>query len=155
MTLHLTNSMGGTKQPFTPHDPREVRIYVCGPTVYNYAHIGNARPAVVFDVLVRVLERHFGRVIYARNLTDVDDKINAAARDAGVAISAITGRFTAAYHADMAALGVRPPTIEPKVTDHIPQIIDLIKRLIVAGHGYEAEGHVLYPISPKRGCRPR
>ena len=157
MTLHLTNSMGGTKQPFTPRDPREVRMYVCGPTVYNYAHIGNARPAVVFDVLVRVLERHFGLVIYARNLTDVDDKINAAALDAGVPIAAITERFTAAYHADMAELGVRSPTIEPKVTDHIPQIIDLISHLIAAGHGYEAGGHVLYhiPSFPEYGALSR
>lgn len=157
MTLHLTNSMGGAKQPFTPRDPREVRMYVCGPTVYNYAHIGNARPAVVFDVLVRVLERHFGRVTYARNLTDVDDKINAAAAAAGVPISAITERFTAAYHADMAALGVRPPTIEPKVTDHIPHIIDLIGRLLAEGHAYEAEGHVLYhvPSFPDYGALSR
>lgn len=157
MTLILTNSMGGEKQPFTPHEPREVRIYVCGPTVYNYAHIGNARPAVVFDVLVRVLERHFGRVIYARNLTDVDDKINAAAAEAGVPISSITERFTAAYHADMAALGVRPPGIEPKVTDHIHPIIDLIRRLIAAGHAYEAEGHVLYhvPSFPDYGALSR
>ncbi|RQP05651.1 MAG: cysteine--tRNA ligase [Paracoccus sp. BP8] len=146
MTLYLTNSLGGEKQPFVPRNPREVRMYVCGPTVYDYAHIGNARPAVVFDVLVRVLERHFGRVIYARNLTDVDDKINAAAAAAGVPIETITERFTAAYHADMAALGVRPPGIEPKVTDHIPQIIDLIRRLLAAGHAYEAEGHVLYHV---------
>lgn len=146
MTLYLTNSLGGEKQPFVPHDPRKVRMYVCGPTVYNYAHIGNARPAVVFDVLVRVLERHFGRVIYARNLTDVDDKINAAAAAAGVPIGTITERFTAAYHADMAALGVRAPGIEPKVTDHIPQIIDLILRLLGVGHAYEAAGHVLYHV---------
>ncbi|RWR27385.1 cysteine--tRNA ligase [Sinirhodobacter populi] len=157
MTLFLTNSMGGKKQLFVPHDPQEVRMYVCGPTVYNYAHIGNARPAVVFDILVRVLERHFGRVIYARNLTDVDDKINAAAAEAGVPMSAITERFTAAYHADMAALGVRPPVIEPKVTDHIPQIIDLTGRLLAAGHAYEAEGHVLYhvPSFPDYGALSR
>ncbi|MFV0383766.1 cysteine--tRNA ligase [Paracoccus sp. (in: a-proteobacteria)] len=157
MPLTLTNSMGGGKQPFTPHDPREVRMYVCGPTVYNYAHIGNARPAVVFDVLVRVLERHFGRVVYARNLTDVDDKINATAAEAGVPISAITKRFATAYRADMAALGVRPPTIEPKVTDHIPQIIGLIGRLLAAGHAYEAAGHVLYhvPSFPEYGALSR
>ena len=155
MTLYLTNSMGGEKQPFAPLIPNEVRMYVCGPTVYDYAHIGNARPAVVFDVLVRALQRHFGRVIYARNLTDVDDKINAAA--AGGPISAVTERFTAAYRADMAALGNLPPTIEPKVTDHIPQIIDLIGRLIAAGHGYLAEGHVLYhvPSFPDYGALSR
>lgn len=157
MTLILTNSMGGEKQPFIPHDPHEVRMYVCGPTVHNFAHIGNARPAVVFDLLARVLERHFCRVVYARNLTDVDDKINAAAARAGVPISAITERFTAAYHADMAALGVRMPDIEPKVTDHIPQIIDLIGRLLAAGHAYEAGGHVLYhvPSFPDYGVLSR
>ncbi|MCZ0962451.1 cysteine--tRNA ligase [Paracoccus benzoatiresistens] len=157
MTLTLTNSLGGTKQPFIPRNPQEVRMYVCGPTVYDYAHIGNARPAVVFDVLVRVLERHFGRVIYARNLTDVDDKINAAAAAAGVPISTITERFTAAYHADLAALGVRSPTIEPKVTDHRPQIIGLIQRLIAADHAYSLEGHVLYhvPSFPSYGLLSR
>lgn len=128
-------------------------MYVCGPTVYDDAHIGNARPAVVFDVLVRVLERHFGGVIYARNLTDVDDKINAAAA-AGVPISVIAERFTAAYHADMAALGVRAPGIEPRVTDHIPQIIDLILRLLAAGQPIRPPVmcSIMCPPLPITGC---
>ncbi|WEF25919.1 cysteine--tRNA ligase [Paracoccus sp. S3-43] len=157
MTLFLFNSLGGEKQPFVPLNPREVRMYVCGPTVYDYAHIGNARPAVVFDVLARVLERRFGRVLYARNITDVDDKINAAAAQAGLPIAAISARFTAAYHADMAALGVRPPTIEPKVTDHIPQIIALIGRLLEKGNAYQAQGHVLFhvPSFPEYGMLSR
>ncbi|WP_265975572.1 cysteine--tRNA ligase [Brucella intermedia] len=146
MTLYLTNSLGGRKEIFVPQNPDEVRIYVCGPTVYNFAHIGNARPAVVFDVLVRVLRRHFSKVIYARNLTDVDDKINNAASGEGVPIGVVTERYTQAYRDDMAALGVRPPTIEPKVTDHIPDIIALIQRLITKGHAYEAEAHVLFHV---------
>ena len=146
MPLQLTNSFGGRKEPFIPQRPDEVRMYVCGPTVYNYAHIGNARPAVVFDVLARVLRRHFPNVIYARNLTDVDDKINAAALAEGVPIGIITERYTAAYHSDMSALGVLPPTIEPKVTAHIPEIIDLIGRLIAEGQAYEAEAHVLFHV---------
>lgn len=144
--LTLTNSFGGRKERFAPQTEGEVRMYVCGPTVYNFAHIGNARPAVIFDVLARVLSRHVPRVIYARNLTDVDDKINAAALGEGVSIDVIARRYTTAYHADMAALGVRPPTIEPKVTDHIPDIIALIKRLIERRHAYEAKAHVLFHV---------
>ena len=146
MQLQLTNSFGGHKEPFIPQRQDEVRMYVCGPTVYNYAHIGNARPAVVFDVLARVLRRHFSNVIYARNLTDVDDKINAAALAQDVPIGIITERYTAAYRSDMTALGVRPPTIEPKVTEHIPEIIDLIARLIAAENAYDAEAHVLFHV---------
>ncbi|MCS0504758.1 cysteine--tRNA ligase [Ancylobacter mangrovi] len=146
MSLHLTNSFGGRKEPFVPQRADEVRMYVCGPTVYDFAHIGNARPALVFDVLARVLRRQFSKVVYARNLTDVDDKINAAALAQGVPIGIITGRYTEAYHADMAALGVQPPTIEPKVTEHIPDIIGLIERLIAEGHAYEAEAHVLFHV---------
>lgn len=146
MSLYLTNSFGGNKETFVPQDPNNVRMYVCGPTVYNFAHIGNARPAVVFDVLTRVLRRHFPKVTYARNLTDVDDKINAAALAEGVAIGIATERYTEAYHGDMAALGVRSPTIEPKVTDHIPDIIALIRNLISQGHAYEAEAHVLFHV---------
>lgn len=146
MSLYLTNSLGGRKEPFNPRTPNEVRMYVCGPTVYNFAHIGNARPAVVFDILARVLRRHFSSVIYARNLTDVDDKINAAAAGEGVSIGVISARYTAAYHADMAALGVAQPTIEPKVTEHIPAIIDLIARLIGKRQAYEAARHVLFHV---------
>ncbi len=146
MSLILTNTFGGRKEEFVPRIPGEVRMYVCGPTVYNFAHIGNARPAVVFDVLTRVLGHLFPKVTYARNLTDVDDKINAAARAQGVPISVVTERYTEAYHADMAALGVRPPTIEPKVTDHIPEIVSLIERLIAQANAYFAEGHVLFHV---------
>jgi len=146
MPLHLTNSFGGSKEPFRPQVPNEVRMYVCGPTVYNYAHIGNARPAVVFDVLARVLRRQFATVTYVRNLTDVDDKINAAALAERLPIGMITERYTRTYHADMAALNVCPPTIEPKVTDHIPDIIALIGRLIGQGNAYAAEAHVLFHV---------
>lgn len=146
MSLVLTNSFGGHKEVFVPDRADRVRMYVCGPTVYNYAHIGNARPAVVFDILARVLRRHFKNVIYARNLTDVDDKINAAALAEGVPIGMITQRYTQAYHDDMAALGILPPSIEPRVTDHLTQIIALIGRLIAQGHAYEAQGHVLFHI---------
>ncbi|WEX85740.1 cysteine--tRNA ligase [Sinorhizobium garamanticum] len=157
MSLILTNSLGGQKEPFVPQDPTHVRIYVCGPTVYNYAHIGNARPAVIFDVLARLLRDRFPAVTYARNFTDVDDKINDAARASGEPIGAITKRYIEAYHADMAALGVLPPSVEPRVTEHIPEIIDLIGRLIAEGHAYEAEGHVLYhvPSFPDYGALSR
>ncbi|NRP74658.1 Cysteine--tRNA ligase [Ensifer psoraleae] len=157
MSLVLTNSFGGQKESFVPRDPRHIRIYVCGPTVYNYAHIGNARPAVIFDVLVRLLRDRFPAVTYARNFTDVDDKINDAARAAGEAIGSITERYIEAYHADMAALGVLPPSVEPRVTEHIPEIIDLISRLIGKGHAYEVENHVLYnvPSFPPYGALSR
>ena len=146
MTLHLTNTLTRMKEPFVPANPDFVTMYVCGPTVYNYAHIGNARPAVVFDVLYRLLKRRFERVVYARNFTDVDDKINAAAKETGQPISAVTERFIDAYHADMAALGVLTPDLEPRVTDHIPDIIDMVERLITRGNAYAVEGHVLFHV---------
>lgn len=144
--LRLFNSMGRRVEPFVPQDPGNVRMYVCGPTVYSYAHIGNARPAVVFDVLARLLRDRFPRLTYARNLTDVDDKIIAAARAEGVSCDDLAARFTAAYHGDLAALGVAPPDIEPRATDHIKPMIVMIEALIAAGHAYAAEGHVLYHI---------
>ncbi|MEM0955458.1 MAG: cysteine--tRNA ligase [Pseudomonadota bacterium] len=146
MTLQLTNTLTRTKEAFVPANPDKVTMYVCGPTVYNFAHIGNARPAVVFDVLYRLLKRRFGRVIYARNFTDVDDKINAAARETGQTISAITDRYIDAYHEDMASLGVLTPDLEPRVTTHIPDIIDMVEGLIERGHAYEVEGHVLFHV---------
>ena len=146
MTLHLYNTLSRTKQIFEPLDAERVTMYACGPTVYNYAHIGNARPAVIFDLLYRVLRAHYPHVVYARNITDVDDKINAAAAEQGVDISTITERFTAAYHEDMAALGVQPPSVEPRATQHIPQIVTMIRRLVERGHAYEAEGHVLFDV---------
>jgi cysteinyl-tRNA synthetase len=146
MSLVLHDTMAREKRPFVPADPERVTLYVCGPTVYNYAHVGNARPAVVFDVLYRLLRHRFGAegVIYARNLTDVDDKINAKAAEEGLPIAAITDRFTAIYHQDMDALGVLRPTIEPRATDHVPQMIALIERLVGRGAAYAAEGHVLF-----------
>jgi len=146
MTLRLYNSMGRRVEQVLPRRPGHLRMYVCGPTVYSFAHIGNARPAVVFDVLARVLRAEVPRVSYARNITDVDDKIIAAAAAEGVGCDAIAARFTAAYHADLAALGVAPPDIEPRATDHIPEMQAMIAELIAAGHAYAAEGHVLYHI---------
>ena len=117
----------------------------------NYVHIGNARGPVVFGVLADLLRRRFGALRYARNITDVDDKINAAAREQGVPISTITGKFAAAYREDMAALGVVPPDIEPEVTAHMPQIITMIEQLIANGHAYAAEGHVLFAVASFNG----
>jgi len=146
MALYVHNTLTRTRERFTPGDPNRVTLYVCGPTVYNYAHVGNARPPVVFDVLTRLLRRSYPSVVYARNVTDVDDKINAAAKAEGIEIGALTSRYLAAYHADMGALGVLPPDVEPKVTEHLPQIIRFIGRLIEAGHAYEAEQHVLFSV---------
>ncbi|MFS8608687.1 MAG: cysteine--tRNA ligase, partial [Gammaproteobacteria bacterium] len=145
MALKLHNTATRTKEPFEPGNPPRVTMYVCGPTVYNYVHIGNGRPYVVFDVLARLLRQRY-ELVYARNLTDVDDKINAAAKEEGVEIGVLTARYIAAFHEDMAALGVRPPDVEPRVTEHIPQIVDFIERLIARGHAYEAEGHVLFAV---------
>ncbi|MGD2130147.1 MAG: cysteine--tRNA ligase [Lysobacterales bacterium] len=146
MTIRIYNTLAREKQVFEPQDPGCVTMYVCGPTVYNYAHIGNARPAVVFDLLRRVLELEYPRVVYARNITDVDDKINDAAAQLGVPIKTISSKYTDAYHEDMAAIGCGLPTIEPRATDHIAQMIGMIQRLLDAGCAYEAEGHVLFDI---------
>ena len=147
MSLQLFNSLTRRVEPFAPIDPARPTMYVCGPTVYHYAHIGNARGPVVFDVLARLLRRRFGDLAYARNITDVDDKINAAANQQGVPISAITDRFAAIYRQDMAALGVQPPDLEPEATGHIPQIIAMIERLIASGHAYAAESHALFAVA--------
>ena len=144
--LFLTNTLSGRKQRFQPRDPNRVTLYVCGPTVYNYAHLGNARSAVVFDLLYRVLRQKYSRVLYARNFTDVDDKINAEAARTGQSIRVLTDRFIDAYRSDMKALGLLTPDFEPRVTDHIPDIISIISRLIDRGHAYVAEGHVLFHV---------
>jgi cysteinyl-tRNA synthetase len=146
MQLVLHDTLARRKRPFEPTDPRRVTLYVCGPTVYNYAHIGNARPVVAFDVLFRILRRLYGEdaVIYARNITDVDDKINQAAMDQGVDISVITDKFAAIYHEDMDALGALRPTIEPRATAHIDAMLAMIGRLVEGGSAYAAEGHVLF-----------
>jgi len=146
MSITLYNTLARAKQVFEPADPGRVTMYVCGPTVYSHPHIGNARPAVVFDVLYRLLRHEYDNVVYARNITDVEDKINAAAKAQGVPISVITDKFTRVYHQDMQALGVLPPVIEPKATDHIPQMIAMISRLMADGYAYEAEGHVLFNV---------
>ena len=146
MALKLHDTLQGKKVLFTPLKEGEVTMYLCGPTVYNYAHIGNARPAVVFDLLARLLRRSY-KLTFARNITDVDDKINAASVEAGKPIDAITERFIKAYNDDMGALGVRPPDIEPRATQHINEMIVMIESLIAKGFAYEAEGHVLFDVS--------
>jgi cysteinyl-tRNA synthetase len=145
--LRLHNSLTRRRESFVPIDPAHVRMYVCGPTVYDLAHLGNARPVVVFDVLYRLLRRLYPRVTYVRNITDVDDKINARAAETGEPIAAITARTTADFHADMAKLGALPPDEEPRATAHIPEMIALIERLIARGHAYVAEGHVLFAVA--------
>jgi len=147
-TLQLHDSLTGTKRAFVPGDPNRVTMYVCGPTVWSYAHIGNARPPVVFDILFRLLRRTYGEehVIYARNITDVDDRIIEAARDLDQPIEMITERFAEIYRQDTSALGVLPMTIEPKATEHIGEMIDMIARLIETGNAYEAEGHILFAV---------
>ena len=146
MALHLHDTLRGEKVLFEPLEPGRVTMYLCGPTVYNYAHIGNARPAVVFDLLARLLRRSYS-LTFARNITDVDDKINAAAAETGKPIGEITERYIAAYNADMATLGVQPPDIEPRATEHVDVMIDMIQTLIATDHAYEAEGHVLFDVS--------
>ena len=150
MSLRLYNSLTRQVEAFAPLDPACPTMYVCGPTVYNYVHIGNARGPVVFGVLAALLRRHHGSLRYARNITDVDDKINAAAAAQGVPISAITDRFAAAYREDMAALGVAgdfAPDIEPTATGHIGHMVTMIQGLVDSGHAYAAEGHVLFSVA--------
>ena len=147
MDLRLYNNLNRRAEAFAPLDPQRVTMYLCGPTVYSYVHIGNARGPVVFDVLAKVLRRRYPKLVYARNITDVDDKINAAASELGVPISTITDKFTAVYRADMAKLGVAPPDLEPHATDHIAQIITMIGQLIASGHAYAADGHVLFSVA--------
>ncbi len=147
MELRLYNNLHRRLEAFTPLDPDRVTMYLCGPTVYNFVHIGNARGPVVFDVLAKLLRRRYPGLVYARNITDVDDKINAAALEQGVPISTITDRFTAVYRQDMARLGVRPQDVEPHATEHIPQITAMIEQLIDSGHAYVADGHVLFSVA--------
>ena len=148
MSLRLHNNLTRRVEPFAPLDPSAgPTLYLCGPTVYNFVHIGNARGPVVFGVLADLLLRRYGALRYARNITDVDDKINQAAREQGVPISVITDRFTEAYREDMAALGVTPQNIQPAATAHIPHMIAMIEQLIARGHAYAADGHVLFSVS--------
>lgn len=153
----LYNTLTKTKEVFTPLDPNRVTLYVCGPTVYDHAHIGNARPFTIFDVLARLLRTLYPTVCYVRNITDVDDKINAAARLNKESIADLTQRTTAAFHQDMESLGILPPDIEPRATHHIEDMIALIKRLIEKEHAYAVEGHVLFSVKsfPDYGCLSR
>ncbi len=151
MTLHLYNTASRQKEVFEPLDPAHVRMYVCGPTVYDRAHIGNARPVVVFDVLFKLLKRNYPKVTYVRNITDIDDKIIAAAAENGEDIEALTQRTTDFFHADMAALGAEEPTVEPRATAHVPEMLALIETLVETGHAYEAEGHVLFHVPAMEG----
>ena len=156
MSIRLTNSLTKTKEDFVPLDPANVRMYVCGPTVYDFAHIGNARPAIVFDVLFRLLRHEFGEghVTYVRNITDVDDKINARAAEIaaqmGVAVEQARSDLTATtehqYIEDVTALGCLPPTVSPRATQHIGEMIALIEKLVADGHAYAADGHVLFDV---------
>ena len=149
MTIRLYDTMAREKRDFTPSDPKRITMYVCGPTVYGRAHIGNARPAVVFDTLARLIRHHYGEdsLVYARNVTDVDDKIIASAKDEGVDTSVITERFERFYLDDMGALGVREPDLAPHATDEIGPMIAMIGELIAKGHAYAAEGHVLFAVA--------
>ncbi len=145
MSLSLYNTLTRRKEEFLPADPKRVSVYVCGPTVYSRPHIGNARPAVIFDVLVRFLRTRFS-VVYVRNITDIDDKINAAAEKAGVPIAEIAAENVSAYHDDMHSLGVLPPDIEPYATQHVSAMLAMIAALIESGHAYAEEGHVLFRV---------
>lgn len=148
MELKLYNTLTARKEAFEPLNPANVRMYVCGPTVYDYAHIGNARPVIVFDLLFRLLRYVYGEdhVTYVRNITDVDDKINARAAEEGIPIKEVTARTTKQFHDDIAALGVLPPTVEPRATDHIEQMKSLIEALVEKGNAYVAENHVLFHV---------
>ena len=151
MSLALYNTLSRKKEPFTPLDAERVTMYVCGPTVYNRVHIGNARPVVVFDTLYRVLQSLYPNVQYARNITDIDDKIMTAAAEVGEDISILSQRYAQAYFEDMAALNNLEPTIVPYATQHIPEMISMIERLISKGHAYEAEGNVLFAVQSMDG----
>ncbi|MBY6189146.1 cysteine--tRNA ligase [Microbulbifer agarilyticus] len=146
MSLKIYNTFSGEKEVFTPIQEDRVRMYVCGPTVYNRVHIGNARPAVVFDTLYRVLKSLYNDVVYARNITDIDDKIMKAARDNGEEITALSQRFAQAYFEDMLALNTLQPDVTPYATEHLPEMIAMIEALIEKGHAYAAEGHVLFAV---------
>ena len=149
MDLQLYNTLSRTKDVFKPIDTKNVSMYVCGPTVYDYAHLGNARPIIVFDVLFRMLRHKYGadHVKYVRNITDVDDKINARAAREGISIQDVTKRTIEQFHKDISALGVLPPTVEPRATEHIEEMKAMIEQLVESGHAYSADDHVLFSVS--------
>ncbi len=146
--LRLYNTLSRTKEDFRPIDPDNIRMYVCGPTVYDYAHIGNARPVIVFDVLFRLLRHLYGEdhVAYVRNITDVDDKINARAAERGIDIRELTEETAKIFHQDVEALGCLPPNVEPRATEHIAEMIAVMQKLMDGGHAYAADGHVLFSV---------
>ena len=148
MTLKIYNTLKRQKESFVPIDPNNIRIYACGPTVHNYAHIGNARPAVIFDLLTRVLRKIYGEtnVTYTRNITDIDDKIIDAAKETGETITAITEKFARIYNDDMATLGVIPPNHQPRATEYIAPMVAMVQLLIDSGHAYATDGHVLFHV---------
>src|SRR5947207_11893260 len=148
MDLKLYDTLMREKRVFVPIDPARVRMYVCGPTVYDFAHIGNARPVIVFDVLYRLLRHLYGpaHVAYVRNITDVDDKINARAAERGIEIRTLTEETYKNFKDDVAALGCLPPTVEPRATEHIEEMKVLIERLVAGGFAYVAEEHVLFSV---------
>ncbi len=148
MALKLYNTLTRSEEAFVPQDPSRVRLYVCGPTVYDYAHVGNARTFSAFDLLARLLKHLYGadHVVYARNITDVDDKIIDRSRESGEPIDGVTARTTAQFHADMDDLGLLRPDVEPRATTHIPQMVAMIERLIARNFAYAAEGHVLFHV---------
>ncbi len=144
--LIIYNTLSRDKEPFVPIDPAHVRMYVCGPTVYDYVHIGNARPVVAFDVLYRLLKRRYPRVTYVRNITDIDDRIITRSADNKETIESLTARTGSAYQSDMKRLGALPPDHEPRATEYVGQMIAMIGRLVERGHAYAAEGHVLFSV---------
>ena len=146
MSLVIYNTLSRDKEPFAPLDAGHVRMYVCGPTVYDYVHIGNARPVVVFDVLYRLLKRRYPRVTYVRNITDIDDRIMVRAADNGETIDALTSRTSGAYQSDMLRLGALAPDVEPRATQYVADMVAMIQRLVDNGHAYAAEGHVLFSV---------
>ncbi len=146
MSLVIYNTLSREKEAFAPLDAGHVRLYVCGPTVYDYVHIGNARPVVVFDTLYRLLKRHYLRVTYVRNITDIDDRIIVRAADNGESIEALTDRTADAYRSDMRRLGALAPDVEPRATQYVAEMIGMIQRLVDNGHAYAADGHVLFSV---------
>ena len=149
--LRLYNSLTNQTENFIPIDSSHVRLYTCGPTVYNYAHIGNARPPIVSDILVRLLRHLYKKVTYVSNITDIDDKIINASKEQNRPISEITKKYEKIYNENLKELGIDPPDFQPRATEHIPEMIDQIKALIKNGHAYEAEGHVLFSVNTFSG----
>ena len=146
MSLVIYNTLSREKERFAPLDAGHVRMYVCGPTVYDYVHIGNARPVVAFDVLYRLLKRRYPRVTYVRNITDIDDRIMVRAAENGETIDSLTNRTSDAYQGDMKRLGALSPDVEPRATQYVSEMVGMIQRLIDKGHAYAAEGHVLFGV---------